>query len=239
MNDLPKISAIILAYNEEEFIEQIIAELKKQVYGGEVEIILVDGGSTDKTVILAEAQMIKIARYSQKGKAVQMNHAANISTGELLFFVHADMKFPSNIFSSIAKVIREGFVGGGFANIFDSNNKKIKRLGSLLNFRFFDKREQSDKGKFYGDNGIFVLKKTFIKIGGFKEIPIMEDYDFSNRLSKAYKTIKINNPVITVSARRHKKAGFIKTRLQWVLIKKLYKLGLSPHFLTKLYRDVR
>lgn len=239
MTSEPKISAIILAYNEEELVKKIITELRKQIYGGEVEIILADGGSTDRTVSLAKAESVNIVKTEKKGKAVQMNVAANRSTGQLLFFVHADMKFTENTFSSISQAIKDGYDGGGFANLFDTDNDKIKRLGTLLNFRFFDKREQSDKGIFYGDNGIFVKKDIFKSLNGFKEIPIMEDYDFSRRMSRNFKTVKIRKPEIIVSARRHIKAGFIKTRLQWIIIKKLYTVGISPHFLVKFYRDCR
>ena len=108
-----------------------------------------------------------------------------------------------------------------------------------MNFRFFDKREQSDKGVFYGDNGIFVLKSVFEKLNGFKEIPIMEDYDFSKRLHKNHPTFKLKTPKIVVSARRHIKAGFLKTRLQWVFIRKLYNWGVSPFILAKWYKDIR
>ncbi|WP_203258466.1 glycosyltransferase [Hyunsoonleella ulvae] len=239
MSSQLKISAIILAYNEELLINKIITELKKQYYDGKVEIILADGGSTDSTVTLALLQSVNVVATKKKGKASQMNKAASVATGDLLFFVHADMQLSENTFSSIAQVCREGFDGGGFANIFDSHNAKIKRLGNILNLRIFDKREQSDKGIFYGDNGIFVKRNVFDKLNGFNEIPIMEDYDFSKRMSESFQTIKIREPKIVVSARRHIKAGFTKTRLQWVFIRILFKMGVSPHTLVKLYKDVR
>ena len=108
-----------------------------------------------------------------------------------------------------------------------------------MNFRFFDRREQSDKGIFYGDNGIFVKKSVFLELGGFKEIPIMEDYDFSLRMSKKYKVVKIKNPLITLSVRRHLKAGFFKTRFQWIVIRELFKLGIPATWLSKWYKDIR
>ena len=149
------------------------------------------------------------------------------------------MKLPQTTLLTIEQAIEEGYDGGGFANIFDKHNDKIKRIGTLMNFRFFDKREQSDKGVFYGDYGIFVKKDVFEKLGGFKEIPIMEDYDFSNRMNEKYNLIKIKKILITVSSRRHSKAGFWKTRFQWVMIRILYKWGIPPHLLAKWYKDVR
>ena len=239
MLDLPKISAIIVALNEELMIEKIVSELKKQKYPGEAEIILADGGSSDDTIELAKAQNVRVVISSKKGKAYQMNAAAKKAKGDILFFVHADMQFPDSMFSSIVETIESGYSGGGFANEFDSDNNKIKRLGTLMNFRFVDRREQSDKGIFYGDNGLFVLKNIFEKLNGFKEIPIMEDYDFSKRLNQYYDTFKISNPKIVVSARRHIKAGFFKTRLQWVLIRKFFHWGVSPFALAKWYKDIR
>lgn len=232
------ISVIIITYNEALLIVSIIEELRKQQFNGNYEIILADGGSTDETVALANKNNIKVL-HCRKGKSKQMNDAAKEARGDILFFVHVDMKFSSNVFSVIRNKINEGFDGGGFSNEFESYNNKIKKLGNWMNFRFIDKREQSDKGIFYGDNGIFVKKNVFFELGGYKEIPIMEDYDFSVRMKKDYKVEKIQDPKIIVSARRHIKAGFIKTRFQWVMIRKLYKWGVSPEKLTKWYGDIR
>lgn len=232
-----KISAIIVAYNEEEYIEQIIDELQNQKYE-DFEILLADGKSTDKTVELASKKGILICNC-RKGKARQMNDAVNLTTGNILFFVHADMILQPNTLSSIQNAISEGIDGGGFANKFDSHNDKIKRIGTLLNLRFFDKREQSDKGIFYGDNGIFVKREVFEKLNGFKEIPIMEDYDFSFRMNQIAELKKIYDPMIIVSSRRHIKAGFWKTRIQWIVIRVLFKLKIPPSILKHLYPEVR
>ena len=232
------ISAIIIAYNEELLIEAIIKELRKQLFHGDYEIILADGGSTDKTVSIATNHNI-IVLHTRKGKAKQINDACSKARGDILFFVHADMMLSDQVFSIIHGKIEAGYDGGGFSNIFDAYNKRIKKLGVWINFRFLDKREQSDKGIYYGDNGIFVKKKVFDALGGFKEIPIMEDYDFSVQMRKNYNVIKIGSPKIVVSARRHIKAGFLKTRFQWVMIRKLYLLGVSPNKLAKWYEDIR
>ncbi len=238
MKNLPMISVIIVAYNEEEHIKSIITTLKKQHYSGDYEIILADGNSTDKTVLLAEQESISVV-ICRKGKACQMNDAAKVAHGDVLFFVHADMKLANNTLSAIQNKMSLGYDGGGFANIFDTHNDKIKKLGTWMNFRFFSKKEQSDKGIFYGDNGIFVKHEVFNTLTGFKEIPIMEDFDFSKRMRQDFKIIKIKEPPIVLSSRRHIKAGFYKTRFQWVAIKKLYLWGVSPKLLNKWYGDIR
>jgi len=233
------ISVVVLTYNEEEYILSIIREIENQEFDENYELIVADGGSLDNTVALAESRNVQIVSC-KKGKACQMNEAAKIANGDILFFVHADMKLPKNTLSSLYQcIIEDEFDGGGFANIFDRYNSRIKQLGTWLNFRFFDKREQSDRGVFYGDNGIFVKKSVFEAMNGFKEIPIMEDYDFSIRLHSQFKTKKIHTPCIIVSARRHEKAGFLKTRLQWIFIRALFKWGFSPELLSKYYKDVR
>ncbi len=232
------ISVIILAYNEALLIEEIIAEIRKQKTNEAIEILLADGGSTDQTVALAAKQKVKIIN-SRKGKAMQLNDGAKAASGDVLFFVHADMQFSDQTLAVIKNHINKGFDGGGFSNTFDQHNEKIKKFGVWLNFRFLNQKEQSDRGIFYGDNGIFVKKEVFEKLGGFKEIPIMEDYDFSVRMKKAFKVVKITEPKIVVSARRHVKAGFFKTRFQWVMIRKMYKWGVSPEWLANWYKDVR
>jgi rSAM/selenodomain-associated transferase 2 len=234
-----KITSIIVAYNEEKLVPSIVGELKKQEYEDAHEIILTDGGSSDNTVSLAKNAGIQVV-MGKKGKALQMNEAAKTATGDILFFIHADMELQSKTLTHIRQHILEGYEAGGFSNVFTEHNQKIKALGTWMNFRFFDKREQSDRGIFYGDNGIFVKREVFEKLGGFANIPIMEDYDLSLRLKKnGYRTIKIETPKIHVSPRRHTKAGFFKTRFQWVMIRKLYKIGVSPNWLAKWYGDVR
>lgn len=239
MSNYPKISIIILSYNEEGLIKEILSNIRAIEYHGNTEIVLADGGSTDNTLDIALEMKVDKISVSKKGKSIQMNSAVRDTTGEVLFFVHSDMKLDKLTFNAIRKVINEGYHGGGFSNKFDSDNEKIKRIGQWMNFRLFDKSEQSDKGIFYGDNGIFVRKAVFEKLGGFKVIPIMEDYDFSYRMAQNYKVIKIKSPFIIVSARRHIKAGFYKTRFQWVIIRILYKAGVSPHRLARWYHDIR
>ena len=231
------ISIIILSYNEATCIEKTLQNLKLLNCRMPVELLLADGGSTDGTIEIAE----KYARIinSEKGKAKQMNTAANAANGKVLFFIHADMIFHDETLEALCKQIEEGYDGGGFANIFDEHNSKIKQLGTFLNFRFLNSKEQSDRNIFYGDNGIFVKKEVFEKLGGFKDLPIIEDFDFSVRMRSTFKVRKIRKPQLIVSARRHIKAGFLKTRLQWIIIKKLYLLGVSPQWLARWYKDVR
>ena len=82
-------------------------------------------------------------------------------------------------------------------------------------------------------------RAVFGALGGFKPIPIMEDYDFSRRMKKQFNVVRIMDPKLVVSPRRHIKTGFIKTRLQWIIIKNLFLIGVAPESIAKWYRDVR
>jgi rSAM/selenodomain-associated transferase 2 len=231
------ISVIIPAFNEESCIEKTLIQLSVLKCPEEKEIIVADGGSLDRTVDIA----LKYAKvvHSEKGKAIQLNTGARSASGEILFFVHADMLIPDGVLAAICDQIGNGYDGGGFYNVFDQHNAKIKRLGTLMNLRFSGNKEQGGGCIFYGDNGIFVTKKAFEELGGFKEIPIMEDYDFSVRMKSKFNVRRIREPRLILSARRHVKAGFFKTRFQWILIKKLYLLGFPTKALANWYKDLR
>jgi len=233
-----RISVVLLTYNEEALIQKRIKNIESLVGIDKAEVIVSDGMSTDSTVDMIPDNFRVVT--SKASKSNQMNSAAAVAANDILWFVHADMDLPRNSLTRIIEVIEAGADGGGFANIFDQYNDRIKKLGRIMNLRIMDKREQSDTGIFYGDNAIFIKKKLLQEIGGVPNQEIMEDYELSIRLKKYGAQLKkIIDPPIVVSARRHVKDGFIKTRLQWILIRKLYQWGVSPLSLKKMYNDKR
>ena len=228
------LSIVVLVCNEEKKIKSCISNLKDLEGIEDVEIIVADGNSEDATRELIDKDVVTIV--TPANKSIQMNEALKVAQGKVIWYLHADMVIPQTAIHTIRESISDGYHGGGFSNIFDEYNDKIKRLGNIMNLRIFDKREQSDKGIFYGDNGIFIERTMLEKVGGIPEQAIMEDYESSLRLKKAdAKMIKINDTPFIVSARRHIKNGFVKTRLQWIVIRKLYQWGISPNQLVKLY----
>ncbi|GAA0719293.1 TIGR04283 family arsenosugar biosynthesis glycosyltransferase [Clostridium malenominatum] len=223
------ISIIIPILNEEKVIESFLRELS--TLKGEKEIILVDGGSTDNTVEIA-SKYGKVVK-SKKGRAFQMNAGAKAATGEVFWFLHCDSKIEEDSLNRIEKAINEGYVGGGFSlNFYDLNSKFMKFVSITSNWR------AKYLGYYFGDQAIFVKKEIFEAMGGFKEIDIMEDWDFSCKLKKIGKMKMIKSTVGT-SARRFKQGGQLKTLLLMHKIKILYMLGVSPSKLNKIYREAR
>lgn len=232
-----EISVIVPALDEEKLIEQTLCGILERRGEAKLEVIVADGGSRDRTVAVAEryAKVVKTGR----GRAQQLNGAAREATGEILFFVHADMELPPGAIAAVRRTILvEGYHGGGFSNVFSRHNARIKRLGRVLGLRIRD-NDHASNTIFFGDNGIFVRRAAFNACGGFHDMPIMEDYDFSTRLRRRHRSVRILSPRLVVSPRRHEGVGFLRTRLQWIIIHLLFQLGCPPRLLARMYRDVR
>ena len=223
------ISIILPVLNEEKTIENTL--LKLNSLKGDKEIIVVDGGSADDTVRIA-SQYAKVIN-SRKGRAFQMNAGAKASRGDILWFVHSDSVVSENSLESIEEAIRGGYIGGGFSIYFyDLDTRFMRFVSTTSNWR------AKYLGLFFGDQGIFVKRSVFEELGGYKEIELMEDWDFSRRLVKIGK-LKLLDTKIGTSARRFKEGGQLRTLLLMHKIKLLYVLGVSPSKLNKMYREAR
>src|SRR3989339_1949057 len=222
-----KISVIIPTLNEESHIEKTLQSVIKQE--GDCELYVVDGGSTDNTVAIAKRYTTVI--NSKRGRAVQMNAGARLCTGDILLFLHADTLLPDNGFREIRKRTRDETVAGGsFYIAFDAENFILRGVSFItrFNFRLFH----------FGDQGIFVRRDVFQKLHGYKEIPLMEDYDFYKRLREQGKVILIRMPVIS-SARRFIKKGVIRQLLINKFVVLAYWAGVDIQTIKRFYDDMR
>jgi len=217
---------IIPALNEAKSILGSLDSIGTQQ--GEFEIIVVDGCSADGTADAARGHATVISS-EQRGRAVQMNAGARQACGEVLVFLHADSCLPHNALSALRNTLLDTrIIGGTFTLKFDSQKFLLRVIAFFTRFRF--------RFFHYGDQGIFVRRAIFEELGGFKQITIMEDIDFLQRLRRRGRVTLINQPV-TTSARRFLRHGIIRQQLLDIILVVLYVLGASPEKLSRLYRQ--
>ncbi len=211
-----EISIIIPTLNEEMTIRQCLGPL---VNIPDIEVIVADGGSTDKTLeIVGQYRDVKVVS-SEMGRSIQMNKGATYAKGKNFLFLHADCVLQGEVILNIQHVFRNNlFVGGAF---------KIKLLSDKLPYRFIEKGINFRAKVFklpYGDQGLFVKRSIFETLGGFREMPICEDLDFVCRLKKYGKIIILNEEILS-SIRRWRNNGILKTTLRNQLLLASYVLG--------------
>ncbi len=199
--DIPSlISVVIPTLNEAEHIGPVLGRVLDS-FG--VEVIVVDGGSEDDTVAYADAVGATVIETSP-GRAHQMNAGANASTGKILLFLHPDTLLPKNWDVTLRETLSEEVALGAFAFSVDEPLPGIRWVEWGVNLR------SHAFALPYGDQGLFVKRETFEKIGCFPDQPILEDYELVRRIRKLGRIITLQEPVAT-SARRWKKRGVFKT----------------------------
>jgi|YelNatPaOPRAMG01_1025707.scaffolds.fasta_scaffold71156_1 rSAM/selenodomain-associated transferase 2 len=229
------VSIIIPTYNEEDCVPSLLARLAQ--VRGEFEVIVADGSSTDRTreLVLGAAasfprslQLVETAR----NRAVQLNAAAHKACGESFLFLHADIIIPPESVESIENCLRDrSVIGGNFQIVFEGDS-------AIEKFFTWCYRVRRPFGIYYGDSGLFVRRNVFEKMGGFKPIPIMDDYEFVRRLERMGRTACLSPP-LRVSDRRWRVQGLLPTLASWVWIQTLYSLGVPAEHLARWYAPVR
>jgi rSAM/selenodomain-associated transferase 2 len=221
------ISVIIPALNEGDNIGRCIESVLNE--GCECEIIIADGGSTDRTAeITAGFGEVKVIS-AKKCRGIQMNAGASAASGNILLFLHADTILEAGWKSEIMTTFEDTLISGGaFTFSIQSPLWKYRLVESWVKLRC---RLCSLP---YGDQAIFVRKSAFDLIGGYKNIPLMEDVDFITRLKKAGPIVILDKKAIT-SERRWIKKGLMKTAAMNQLIMLLYRFGVNPHRLARIY----
>ena len=224
-----KFSIIVPVLNEQEQINSFIDKIKNQDRDGNSEIIIVDGDSDGRTINAVRDTGI-ICLTSPKGRGQQMNAGAASASGEILIFLHADTTLPENALEKISRALQDtDYVGGAFDLEIDSDRLFLRYISIRASLRSRWNRIP------YGDQAIFLRKKYFDQIGGFKEIPLMEDVDLMQRIKKDGKKIIILPDKVTTSARRWESDGALYTTLRNQILLVLFYLGVSPHKLAKYY----
>lgn len=191
----PKISVIITCLNEEKYIARCL----QSVVGKNIECIVVDGESTDRTCEIARSFDNVQVVSCKRGRAQQLNYGAQNSSGDILLFLHADSVLPQGFANEVRQILRHN-CAGAFSIELDSQNRNIKKMEMGIN------RRARLLSLAYGDQGIFVPRSVYEKVQGFPQIEIMEDFVFVRRLRKLGK-VAISPKQILTSARKWERCG--------------------------------
>lgn len=223
-----EISVIIPTYNDEQTIGKTLDALSRLVNVDE--IVIVDGGSTDRTIEIADSlkgtKKLKIVSFGEDNRGKQLHEGTKHARGEIFWFLHADTRPVLGCARQIKAFMRyEEIVGGNFEVVFDGESSWAKFLTKFYS-------QLRAVGLVYGDSAIFARRSIYEKTRGFKPLPIFEDVDFYKRLQKRGQFKHINLPV-TISSRRFENKSFIWTFARWSAFQGLYWLGLPPRILIK------
>ncbi|MFG0330546.1 MAG: TIGR04283 family arsenosugar biosynthesis glycosyltransferase [Phycisphaerales bacterium] len=219
------ISVIIPTLNEATALPATLAALQDSEID---EIIVVDGGSDDETVVIARGAGARV-EFASPGRGSQMNAGARFARGEILLFLHADTRPPERFDALIRTALRENpdAAAGAFALRIDAPGRAFRIIERAVAWRSKWRRAP------YGDQAIFVPANTFVALGGFPDWPLLEDVEFLRRVRAAGEVVLVGEPVIT-SARRWRRRGVWRAMLLNQAILIAYRLGVSPQRLAKI-----
>jgi len=205
---LPKISIIIPTINEANNLPLLLSDLSTMHKEGET--IIVDGGSEDKTIEIANIYGAKVFITKERNRGLQFDIGAKNSKGEWLVFLHADTRLTHDWFKKI-NLLLNGNTNSIYYFEFKINHKRIiyRVLEILVNFRSKIFKQP------YGDQGLIIHRTTYFKNNGFRKIPLMEDVDFLRRLNKKKDLKQLNLPIFISSRKWEKTNIFLQAIKNW------------------------
>jgi rSAM/selenodomain-associated transferase 2 len=225
-----RVSVIVPVFCEQAVVNRTVETVRRLTGGEAAEIIVVDGQAEGETLTAIRDASVRKIR-SEKGRGRQLNRGAALAAGDVLLFLHADTVLPPAAFERIAEAMRDdGCVGGAFDLRIDSRRAGFRVIETAASLRSRLTRIP------YGDQAIFIRASCFRTLGGFKEIPILEDVDLMRRIKRKGWRIGIFREPVTTSARRWEKEGLVSGTIRNWFLMTLYLCGVAPERLIRFYR---
>lgn len=225
---MKQLSLIIPVWNEARRLDGFLAQLAR--LPGNWEAVFADGGSSDGTYERLKKRYPVVR--CPKGRARQMNAAARYCTGEVLLFLHCDSILPQDLCAQVWEVIRRGYSFGCFRIRFDSGHPWMRCCGHFSNLRARWRKIA------FGDQGIFLTRSLFQTVGGFPELPIMEDYQLSLSL-KGIAPLGQTRGYLVSSSRRFETGGMLRTMWNMQVLQHRFRKGIPVQEIARQYRDIR
>ncbi len=220
------ISVIIPTLNEAANIGRLLSRLTS--YGQGVEILVVDGGSSDATVDIASKYGVTVLESEAPGRAVQMNYGVRKSRGEILYFVHGDTLPPTTYANDIRLAIEEGNDMGCYRFKFETSSILLK-----INAYFTRFNKDWCRG---GDQSLFIRRSVFLQLGGYEEkYVIMEDFELLRRAGSRFR-FQVMPAEILVSARKYQGNNYLQVQLANLVVFNMFKFGYEPQRILETYR---
>jgi rSAM/selenodomain-associated transferase 2 len=219
------VSIIVPVLNEALLLRSFLEHLRERATGAE--IIVADGGSSDGTVELVRGSCDQLV-VSERNRAIQMNTGARAAHGDILWFVHVDAEVPSGCLAEIERVMDDPKVAGGFFRIRLPQNLVYRLTDTFAHYAGILLRMRC------GDHGIFCRRTAFVDVGGFPEVPLMEDVEFFRRLRRHGQVIYSRKRILA-SPRRYETIGPVRLTLAYGLIAMLYFFGIPLSKLASIY----
>ena len=222
------LSVVIPTYNEAAHIGRLVAELRRYGPADAVEILVVDAHSPDGTAAAARAAGATVLPAPRPGRAAQMNHGARQATGDVLYFVHADVGIHPDYAATIGAAVARGHAAGCYRFRFDSAHPLLRLNSYGTRFRGLMSRG--------GDQTLFVTRALFERLGGFDErFVIMEDFDIIARLRRLTSFHIVPQDVL-VSARKYEANGWLRVQLANLTAFSLFFLKVPPARIARTYK---
>lgn len=221
---------ILPTLNEENRIATLVRYLKNIDHGAILEIIVSDGGSTDKTREVAQKAGAIVLSAPKKGRAAQLNYGAKHAQSDILFFLHADSTPPTTLVEDVHAEINAGYAIGSYRTTFDSSSFLLKINAFFTRFNKIWCRG--------GDQGLFITQSLFQSLNGFREdYLIMEDYDIIQRAQKN-NTFRIIPKDMLISTRKYAKNSYLRVLLSNMIIFRMYYHGASQKEMVQRYHHL-